>query len=151
MEVLVTVAITSIGLLGMGGLMMVSQRVNQDAYQRTQAAFVVQTLIESMRVNEIGVAEGAYDGRGEETPGTISDCDRRGCDPAQRARYDRSRFAHSLDLALPGASATLDCPRRGGAGGADGGLCRIEVEWSARSVAAGSDDTNQSLVWLFRP
>lgn len=147
LEVLVTVAVTSIGLLGMGGLMLVSQRVNQEAYQRTQAGFIVQSLVESMRINPAGVIAGAYDGdSGDDSP--VADCDTRGCTPAQRARYDRAIFDRSLAQTLPNANAALDC-RRDDAGGE--GLCRLAIDWTLRDATSASDGAAQSLVWVFRP
>ncbi|BBP01206.1 type IV pilus modification protein PilV [Sulfuriferula nivalis] len=53
LEVLVTMVIMSIGLLGLAALMASSLRNNHSSYQRTQAAFLAYDIIDRMRVNRI--------------------------------------------------------------------------------------------------
>jgi type IV pilus assembly protein PilV len=53
LEVLVTMVIMAIGLLGLAALMASSLRNNHSSYQRTQAAFLAYDIIDRMRVNRI--------------------------------------------------------------------------------------------------
>lgn len=53
LEVLVTMVIMAIGLLGLAALMASSLRNNHSAYQRTQAAFLAYDIIDRMRVNRV--------------------------------------------------------------------------------------------------
>jgi len=50
-EVLVTIIIMSIGLLGIAGLQLASMRSNHSAYLRTQATLAAYDLIDRMRVD----------------------------------------------------------------------------------------------------
>ena len=153
-EVLVSVVITSVGLLGLAGLMATTARVNQGAYQRTQVGFAVQALIESMHVNPNAVARGRYDGIGGSGKTSGADCRKGGCNPELRADYDLAQFHRALADVLPHAQASLKCrPDANGAVVADvyDGLCRIEVNWSERTLARGGAPEPQSLVWVFQP
>lgn len=153
-EVLVAVAVTSVGLLGMAGLMIVSAKVNHDAYLSTQANFIAQTFIESMQINASAVTDGRYDGS-YPSAGSDPGCRAHGCSPSERADYDRVRFNTALRTTLPNAAALLRCtagnsPRVPSAAIYDG-TCRLEVGWSERALSAGGDNTIQTLVWIFQP
>ena len=153
-EVLVSVVVTSVGLLGLAGLMATTARVNQSAYQRTQVGYAAQALIESMHVNPTGVARGRYDGTGGSGKTAGADCRKRGCSPELRAEHDLAQFHRALEDALPSAQTSLKCHRNeNGAVVADvyDGLCRIEVNWSERTLARGGAPEPQSLVWMFQP
>lgn len=155
-EVLVTVAVTSIGLLGMAGLMLVSQRVNHEAYLRTQVNFIAQSMIDSMHINGSAVAEGAYNGTYVGASMSGPECETHGCTPAQRAEYDRMRFDRALRTLLPNATAALQCTNGGQPAVPPAvvydGLCRLEIGWAGRALSAGSEDAGQSsLVWMFQP
>lgn len=152
-EVLVTVVVTSIGLLGMGGVMIVSQRVSHDSYLRTQANFIAQTMIDSMHINTAAVAAGDYDGSIERNDGAPSpDCEASACSPAERARFDRARLARTLERSLPNATASLACRReRASATPFYDGLCRLKIDWSLRPLSADSEAVTQTQVWHFQP
>jgi len=57
-EVLVTFLVLSIGLLGLAGLQSTSIKQGIDSGQRSQAAWVMQELVERMRANRDGLASG---------------------------------------------------------------------------------------------
>jgi type IV pilus assembly protein PilV len=154
-EVLVTVVVTSIGLLGMAGLMAVSTKVNHDAYLNTQANFIAQTLIESMHINASAVADGRYDGTYTDDSGSDPGCRAHGCSPTERAEYDRVRFDSALRTTLPNPTASVKCTAGNSpvvpSAAPYGGTCRLEVDWSERALSAGGDSGIQSLVWIFQP
>ncbi|MEO5623053.1 MAG: type IV pilus modification protein PilV [Dokdonella sp.] len=152
-EVLVTVAVTSIGLLGMAGLMAVSAKINHRAYLDTQAGFIAQALIESMHINAAAVAEGRYDGAFTQDALHVSACATRGCSPTERAAYDRMRFARALRYILPDASAALKCTDETAAASADqryNGICRLQIDRSQRT-SHGDAGGARALVWIFQP
>src|SRR5215472_10747619 len=69
LEVLIALLVMSIGLLGIGKMMMLSARANDSAYMRTQATALAYTILDAMRanrqaaiVNSYDVAMGAYPG-----------------------------------------------------------------------------------------
>ncbi|MGH8598331.1 MAG: type IV pilus modification protein PilV [Gammaproteobacteria bacterium] len=51
LEVLISVFVLSIGLLGIAGLQMTSKRTNYEAVQRTNATMLAQELLERIRAN----------------------------------------------------------------------------------------------------
>ena len=59
-EVLVTVLVMAIGLLGVAGLQGVSMRNNHSAYLRTQATTLAYDIVDAMRVNVTAARNGAY-------------------------------------------------------------------------------------------
>lgn len=61
MEVMVSVVILSIGLLGLGGLQMTSLKGSNNAHFRTIASLAATDLADRMRVNPIAIAAGQYD------------------------------------------------------------------------------------------
>lgn len=59
-EILVTVLVLAIGLLGLAGLQGTSLRNNQSAYARTQATNLAYEIIDAMRANVTAARAGNY-------------------------------------------------------------------------------------------
>lgn len=59
-EVLVTVVVVSIGLLGLAGLQINGLRANMSSEARSKATLLASDIVERMRANTLGVAAGAY-------------------------------------------------------------------------------------------
>ena len=59
-EVLVAVLIVAIGLVGVAGMQFVGLKGNQQSFSKNQAAHHAQSLLERMRSNPDGVADGSY-------------------------------------------------------------------------------------------
>jgi type IV pilus assembly protein PilV len=59
-EVLVTMVITSVGLLGVAAMQLTSLRNNYDAYVRSQAAMLAADLLDRMRANRDDALAGRY-------------------------------------------------------------------------------------------
>lgn len=60
LEVLVTILIMSVGLLGLAGLTAASMRNNHGAYHRTQAVWAAYDIADRMRVNRAVAIAGNY-------------------------------------------------------------------------------------------
>jgi len=60
LEILVTVVVLSIGLLGIAGMQAFGMRYSHDSYARSQATILANELIERMHANPDGVEAGAY-------------------------------------------------------------------------------------------
>ena len=87
LEVLITVVILSIGILGLAGLQFNALRSNQSAAQSTTAVLQVIDAADRLRGNLAGVALNQYDlltGSNKTDPG----CIQTGCTAAQLAQYD---------------------------------------------------------------
>ena len=59
-EVLVSMAILGVGILGVAALQITSTQNNSDAYLRSQAVFLAYDIADRMRANPIAVGNGAY-------------------------------------------------------------------------------------------
>jgi len=88
-EVLISILVISIGMLGVAGLQTISLRQNYGSSLLAQATFQSQNMIERMRANIAGVNQGAYDAiTGAETdPNCLPNCT-----PIQLATYDAATW-----------------------------------------------------------
>lgn len=142
-EVLVTIVVFAIGLLGAGALQMVSKKATYDAVQRTAAAFHAAEALERLRANGGALDQylGAVAGGAVPTPGT--DCEGATCDAVQLAAYDLWLLSESIGGSAEVAS---DGTAGGGlvdavmciAGPADGssGFYEVAIVWRGRGAMA---------------
>lgn len=98
-EVLISLLIFALGLLGMSALQTVSIRNTHSAYFRTQASLASNDIVERMRANLQGVEANNYDN----TAGTvIPACNTlAGCDFAQLAANDIAEWKAALVDSFP--------------------------------------------------
>ncbi len=87
-EVLISLLVLGIGLLGLGSLQVTSVKGSENAHSRNVANMLAFNLADRMRSNPLGVAAGAYD-----LPVNCTTNERQCrvntfCDPTQVARYD---------------------------------------------------------------
>ncbi|RMD78760.1 MAG: type IV pilus modification protein PilV [Gammaproteobacteria bacterium] len=123
MEVLVTVVVLSVGLLGLAGLQAGSQRNAHHAYLRGQAVALAYDILDRMRANPAGVQAGAYD----QISGPVSDpgCIQAGCTPAQLAQHDAYQWQQQVASLLPGGQASVS---------RSGGRFRVQVAWDEKGA-----------------
>ena len=104
-EVLVSLLILSVGLLGMVGLQTMSLRNTQTAYLRTQATVMTADVIERMRANAQGVRAGSYDdGVGALTAACLTVT---GCAPNLLAAHDIAEWQAALAADLPSGAGVV--------------------------------------------
>jgi type IV pilus assembly protein PilV len=129
-EVMVSVLILSLGLLGAAGLQTFSLRSNQTAFFRSQATAAAYDIIDRMRVNTKGVADGNYDSvDSNQLPGDPN-CITSGCTASQLADYDvLSWTSQSLSL-LPAGAGTVTVDDMGTAGDPSDDVYVVTVLWS---------------------
>ena len=112
-EVMVTMIVLAIGILGLAGLQLAGMRSNYSAYQRTQAILAASDLIDRMRVSPADFAGAAY--------ATSA--------AAEVAPFDR--WAANLATLLPapdeGAQGAVNC---GNGNGCQSGNCEIIIRWN---------------------
>lgn len=60
-EVLVTLVLISVGLLGVAALQLTTLKNNQESYVRSQAAMLAADMLDRMRSNQTGFNAGNYD------------------------------------------------------------------------------------------
>ena len=98
-EVLVSVIILAVGLLGIARLQGLSLRNNQSALLRTQATQFAYDMADRMRTNNLGFSAGNYN-----LPAStaVSNCETAaGCTPAQMATNDMYVWSTVLNNTLP--------------------------------------------------
>lgn len=74
-EVLVTLVIISVGLLGVAALQLTTVRNNYDSFVRTQAATLASDMLDRMRANRTMVLEYPVDMEEEDVPSNIAGTD----------------------------------------------------------------------------
>lgn len=117
-EILVTMFILAIGLLGLAALVVDGMRNNQGAYLRTQASTLAYDMADRIRLNR-DEAENGGDYDGFSTDGastTLPDCytDNAGCTADQQVVVDKAQWARQIRGVgngiplLPGGEGQID-------------------------------------------
>ncbi|NOX76093.1 MAG: type IV pilus modification protein PilV [Gammaproteobacteria bacterium] len=109
MEVLVSMIVLSIGLLGLAGLQLNSLKNSNSSYERSQANLLASEIIDRIRANRVGLAAGDYDdlyssstdGTSVSNPVADPGCITVGCTTAELAQYDAFLWQENLKTALP--------------------------------------------------
>ena len=98
MEVLVALAVLSIGLLGMAGMQLFSMKSSHGAYLQSQASYFAYDLIDKMRANPTGFDNGNYDTAISSIPGGFTNCQTTTatCSPDQLATFELTQWKCSL-------------------------------------------------------
>lgn len=164
-EVLVAVLIFTIGLIGLGGLMITATRANTTAYVRTQVTFLASNMADRMRANPVGLWNASYDSSSYPISGKAPACDATtGCTPSDVALRDQILWSQQLTAALPAVGKTsIKCVKAGNDPTAQyamrppySGTCTMSITWAERGFAGGGDDriasgNLQSFTWVFEP
>ena len=139
-ELLVSIVIFSVGLLGIAGLQMVSKKANYEGLQRTIASQVAYGMLEDMRANGSGISiyAAAPDLGGGKLSGLpVSNCRNVNtpCSPAQKAGHDLWYWERVLDgaheIGVEGQAGGVLTPTlciNGPAGGVSG-VYLVSVAW----------------------
>jgi type IV pilus assembly protein PilV len=130
MEVLVTVVILSIGLLGLAGLQAKSQQFTQSSYLRSQAAVLANDIMDRMRANRtaalISPTSGYAIDMSGDAPSSPSNCHTGACDTDDMAEFDKAQWLNTIANTLPsgdGEVATTPLP------GGTGYLFQVSIQW----------------------
>ena len=133
LEVLIALLVMSIGLLGIGKMMMLSARANDSAYMRSQATALGYTILDAMRANRQSAIVQGYDTPLGVFPGpagcgtTVAAA----CNSGQQAQNDLSQWGTSLAAQLPGgvgSVATVVAPDV--VTGANNVTATVTVQWT---------------------
>ena len=127
-EVLVSVLVVSLGMLGAVALQANALRNNQGSYERTQTAILTQGIFDAMRANMAGVTAGSYN-----TGGMICAA------PAEAdlATRDLARWITSMQAQIhAGACGAVACA---------GDACTVQVQWDDSRATGGSAIQNITL------
>lgn len=108
-EVLITVVVLAIGLLGLAGLQLNGLRFTHSAYQTSQATIAAYDIIDRMRVNRNAAESGAYDIDFGSAPGGAN-CTGSGadCTTAQLAAADLIEWKEAIAANLPAGDGAVE-------------------------------------------
>lgn len=131
LELLVTVVIVSIGLLGIMGLQTVSIFNTQISAARGKAAVAAESMAARIAANPAGAA--GYKNISHPAAGSepTPDCAATSCTPAQLADYDAWHWDSMVGRRLPGGKGYVTCIDSSGAGACR--IYRVVVAWSERT------------------
>lgn len=112
-EVLVSVVIISVGLLGIAGLQLMAMRNSQGALQDSLATMYTYSILDSMRANVTAARDGDYN--------VNEMCD--APEPDGLVEADQAFWIDAVQEQLgPSACGTIECD--------DDDLCTVTIEWS---------------------
>lgn len=142
-EILVTLFILAIGLLGLAGLLFEGMRNNQGAYLRTQASILAYDMADRMRANSTEAQGGSYGGFSTATiqSTTLPACTGQtaGCTPSDQITVDQVEWTQQVqgtggDMAmLPGGVGTI-------AYDATSGIYTVTIQWDEASRAGDAGE-----------
>jgi type IV pilus assembly protein PilV len=130
-EVMVTVLVLSLGLLGLAAMQINALKNSHQAHLRNQAAALAYEIAERIRSNPPAVTQGDYAIAAAEVPATTADCESYICDAAAMAVYDLNQWKEALAAALPEGDGAI-------AFGAD--LVTVSIYWDERRNGASGTD-----------
>lgn len=132
-EILVTVIVLAVGLLGMASLTVGSLKNNQGAFLRTQATILAYDMADRMRSNAAEAISGSYNNAKTSNVPSAPNCGANGCSGAERVAADLRAWKDQIEGAngnmamLPGGEGTIS----GGGGATDVGTAfAITITWS---------------------
>jgi type IV pilus assembly protein PilV len=109
LEVLIALLVMSIGLLGIGKMMLLSARANDSAYMRSQATALGYTILDAMRANRATALLQGYDTANPNLVPASQGCALAapGCTGDLQASNDTFLWNQSLAAELPGGTGTV--------------------------------------------
>jgi type IV pilus assembly protein PilV len=132
-EVLVTLVLVSVGLLGVAALQLTSLKSNQEAYVRSQASALAGDILDRIRANPQAFRAGAYTVplNGTGAAGTTAGRD------LSAWQAEINRLLPGGDANAAGAIAPVDP--------ANPRIVTITIQWSEREDSATFRDATQTL------
>jgi type IV pilus assembly protein PilV len=107
-EVMVSLVVLGIGLLGIAKLVLFSAHSNDSAYLRSQATELAYAILDNMRGNRAVAMTQGYDTPLNTAPGVPGPClGPGGCLPPALAQYDVSMWLTRLAAALPSGTGSI--------------------------------------------
>lgn len=121
LEVLISIAILSIGLLGLAGLQVTSARNNHSAYLRSQATLLAYDIADRMRANRTAALNDSYKldfGTPPATP--AKDCTVVNCEASELAAYDLDDWFQNFTAILPSSDGEIEL---------NAGVVTVTMQW----------------------
>lgn len=129
LEILITLVIVAIALLGTAGLQVYAMRVNQSGQFRTQAIFLASDIAERMEANKAAAIAGNYvQTLTSTTTVPAFDCTTTACNSANLASWDISQWGQAIAILLPQATWQITQTTAG-----NPSTYSIVISWTDRS------------------
>lgn len=140
LEILISLFVLSIGLLGIAGMQLGGMQATKSAFIRTQATLAAYDIVDRMRTNPDALSAGAYDNIDSTSLPTRPDCiyTSLGCSSAGLAIEDLYEWSETSIALLPSATGTVV---------KDVDVYNIAVNWAEASDAT---NPNKSIVIKMR-
>jgi type IV pilus assembly protein PilV len=106
LEILISLVIIAIAMLGAAGLQLNVMRLNNGSQSRTQAIFLAADMAERLETNKVGAVAGSYNMPAQWTNVSSvagTDCTATTCDSPSLAAWDISMWGQSISSLLPNA------------------------------------------------
>lgn len=131
LQLLITVLIIGVGVLGMSAMQLSARQVAYDGLQRSIATLLVQDIIERIRSNPAALPEYVVDNMAASATAPFPDCIVADCTSVELARHDLWEWGQALQDASSAVSAVklsgLDSPRACIA--VSGNILTVTVVW----------------------
>lgn len=138
-EILVTVLILGIGLLGVAGLQLKSMQYNHSAYLRSQASFLAYDMIDRMRANrDKALSTNEYKLNFSDTKPSATDCYKSDadCSASQLVAFDQAEWLTRVADALPSGDGEINYVTNGTVR-----IYTVGIQWRDSRVADDDDAT----------
>lgn len=108
LEMMVSLFVMGVGMLGVLGLQTQAMRFNHQAYSYSQAVFLAQEILERMRANPIDANN--YTFNFDESVSASKNCGspNASCTPAQLREWDIANWQESIANRLPAGKGQID-------------------------------------------
>jgi type IV pilus assembly protein PilV len=141
-EVLVSLVILSVGLLGIAGMITTALRTNDGAYQRTEANIMAYSILDRMRGNRSSATQTGYDTAigtvNKPSPSCLGPT--AACTPPQMASWDIYEWKQELTANLPSGDGSITT-----ALDANGVIdVTITVQWDAKRAQTALSNTSNA-------
>jgi type IV pilus assembly protein PilV len=108
LEMLVSMVVLSVGLLGVAKLSLGTVQSNDSAFMRSQATALIQQILDSMRANQPQAAAGAYNIGIGTSPGSAPACFNTNCGTTSIVTYDLAKWKGRLTSNLPSGDGSIN-------------------------------------------
>lgn len=135
-EILISLLVLSIGLLGLAGLQAASLDSNSDAHFRSVAVNQAYDMADRIQANRTGYDAGVY--ASISGIGSAKDCESAACTASSMAQHDQFVWNTLNSILLPAGKGEVTCA-------AD--VCTITVMWD-RDALGGNDCSTLTCVQI---
>jgi len=129
LEILITLVLVAIALLGTAGLQVLAMKVNKSGQFRTQAIFLASDIAERMEANRAAAVAGNYVLALTTTSSVAAtDCAATACNSTNLAEWDKSQWGQAVAGLLPQPSWSITQQTAG-----NPSTYSIVISWTDRS------------------